>query len=62
MCGAAFRILAGCLAGLHGPESAIGRALGRDLKGRVSLGLYGIVAAMWMVPDRRIERALTHPA
>jgi uncharacterized membrane protein len=25
----------------------------------VSLGLYGFVALMWLVPDRRIERALT---
>jgi uncharacterized membrane protein len=25
----------------------------------ISLGLYGLVALMWLVPDRRIERALT---
>ena len=58
-----------------GRTSALARALGRDIKGRISPGLYlaGIAAAfvdtrisdaiyvlvalMWLVPDRRMERA-----
>ncbi|MGN6131141.1 MAG: TMEM175 family protein, partial [Nocardioidaceae bacterium] len=54
------------------------RALGRDLKGRVSpaiyvLGIllgvltpwlafaaYTVVALMWLVPDRRVERFMQH--
>ncbi len=59
-----------------GRESTLGRALGRDWKGKLSpllylaaVGLafvrpwlahavYVAVAAMWLVPDRRIERQL----
>jgi hypothetical protein len=58
----------------HGRDSALARAIGRDLKGKVSPVLYlaGIlpalvdtriagaiyllVALMWLIPDRRIER------
>jgi uncharacterized membrane protein len=58
----------------NGPDSSLARAVGSDLKGRVSLVLYlaaivlalfvrpwlailvyVTVAAMWLVPDRRIE-------
>ena len=57
-------------------DSPLQRAVGRDLKGRISAvcyavaipsafvnewiacGLYALVAVMWLVPDRRIERAL----
>lgn len=60
----------------QGPHSLLARALGRDLKGkispvfyiagiglafvaaRVSLALYTLVAVIWLVPDRRIERML----
>ena len=59
----------------HG-ETALHRAIGRDIKGKVSIVLYvfGIagaffspwlggafyvlVAAMWLIPDRRIEREI----
>jgi uncharacterized membrane protein len=59
----------------QGPDSPLKRALGRDLKGKISPLLYvaGIlsaflstwiadaiylfVALLWLVPDRRIERA-----
>jgi uncharacterized membrane protein len=59
----------------QGPGSALGQAVGRDLKGKVSpllyalaipaaywrpwlaWALYALVALMWLVPDRRIERA-----
>ena len=61
----------------HRAQGAIaaGRAVGRDLKGKLSLllyvvghpvgaavaldrrGIYVLVALIWLVPDRRIERA-----
>ena len=59
----------------HG-ETALHRAIGRDIKGKISIVLYvfGIagaffspwlgglfyvlVAAMWLIPDRRIEREI----
>jgi uncharacterized membrane protein len=62
---------------LQGPKSRLAEALGRDLKGKLSLAvyaaaiplafvrvwiadvLYGVVALMWLVPDRRIE-SLVH--
>jgi uncharacterized membrane protein len=60
----------------QGPDSALRRAIGSDLKGKVSpllylAGialafvapilsdlLYAAVAAMWLIPDRRVEAAL----
>ncbi|MCI0362758.1 MAG: TMEM175 family protein [Phycisphaerales bacterium] len=61
---------------VHGHDSLLGRAVGKDAKGKVSLLMYAIgiasafwwkpwlagalyvaVALMWLVPDRRIERA-----
>ena len=60
----------------QGKHSLLARALGRDLKGKVSPLLYlaaialafisppvsfaidALVAALWLVPDRRIERAI----
>lgn len=60
----------------HGKESALARAIGRDVKGKVSLAayaaaiplafvsewialvLYFAVAAIWFIPDRRIESTL----
>jgi uncharacterized membrane protein len=59
----------------QGGDSALARAIGRDLKGKVSPVLYvgGILSAfvdariactiylralMWLIPDRRIERAV----
>ncbi len=61
---------------IHGPQSLLARALGRDLKGKISPALYvagivlsfwsppaadavyALVAVMWLIPDRRIERVL----
>jgi len=72
----AYYILARALVALHGSESAIGIALGRDFKGKISIviylaaiplsfvrswlacSLYVLVAVMWLVPDRRIERTI----
>ncbi len=62
----------------QGRESLLAKAVGRDIKGRMSPliyliaillsfvdyriadGLYVLVAIMWIVPDRRIERALAY--
>lgn len=75
MAGIAYFILARILARLHGPESKLARALGRDGKGLLSVALYAVgialaaadtrlaqalyvaVAVIWIVPDRRMERA-----
>jgi len=77
--GAAYYVLERRLIAVHGPESALARALGRDGKGlaslllytlavalafvepRLSCVLYAAVAVMWLVPDRRVERALEAP-
>jgi uncharacterized membrane protein len=60
----------------HGEDSVLKKAIGRDLKGKlstllysagilcafwsqwVSLGFYILVALLWLIPDRRIERVL----
>jgi uncharacterized membrane protein len=74
--GSAFLLLARALVALHGVESQIAIALGRDFKGKLSLvsyliaialafvapwlscAVYVIVAAVWLIPDTRIERAV----
>ena len=61
----------------HGIESVLARALGSDLKGKmssvfyvvaialafvspwISLAIYALVAVMWLIPNRRIEHAIT---
>ena len=76
MSGLAYYILAQRLLVVHGHESAFALALGRDVKGVVSVAAYFVaigmafiephvacmfyvaVAIMWLVPDRRFERAL----
>jgi uncharacterized membrane protein len=70
----AFYILQIMILAKHGPESLLARAIGTDLKGKMSPPLYvvGIVASfyvpllagllytlvalIWLIPDRRIER------
>jgi uncharacterized membrane protein len=72
----AYFILTRALIVLHGRESVLATAVGRDFKGKVSVviylvaiplafvnswlagGLYVLVAALWLVPDRRIEQTL----
>jgi uncharacterized membrane protein len=75
----AYTVLMTLLIRHEGPDSALARAMGRDVKGKaslalyataiamafvqpiVSLGLYVTVAAIWFIPDRRVERNLeTH--
>ncbi len=68
----------------HGAASLLAKALGSDIKGKVSpilyllgialaflspwisVAIYALVAAIWLVPDRRIEHALAlefeHPS
>ena len=75
----AYTILTRVLLALHGNDSTLAKALGRDLKGKISLalyaagvlvallwpwvaaGLYIVVAIIWFVPDRRIEKVLDRP-
>ena len=75
----AYTILVRALIAHHGEDSLLAKAIGGDLKGYVSLGiyftgvltafvfplfaygLYFLVAVIWLVPDRRIERVLTGP-
>ncbi len=70
----AYFILARVLIALHGRDSMLAEALGRDVKGKLSIviyalgipvafvqswiafGLFVVVAIIWLVPDRRIER------
>lgn len=72
----AYYILARVLISIHGEESALATALGRDAKEKLSVvfylvaiplafmnswiacAIYIMVAVMWLVPDRRIEKAL----
>jgi uncharacterized membrane protein len=72
----AYFVLTRALVARHGHRSALAAAVGRDLKGMLSVvvyllgiglafvqplvacGFYAMVALIWLVPDRRIERAL----
>jgi len=72
----AYVLLQSAIVHRHGKRSALARALGNDLKGKispllyiagiglafvsplVSVALYVLVAAIWLVPDRRIEKVI----
>jgi len=72
----AYFVLAQTLIAVNGRDSALAKAIGREIKGKVSivpyvvalplafragwiaLAIYAIVAVMWLVPDRRIEKTL----
>lgn len=76
MAAVAYYILAQALVQLHGKNSIIGKAIGKDRKGvislfiyisgialcginpKLSLGLYALVAAIWLIPDKRIEKKI----
>lgn len=80
MAGIAYYILAHCLADLHGKDSALAQALGKDRKGVLSVviyaigiglsfvnpwigvSLYALVAMIWFIPDKRIEKKLSEAA
>jgi uncharacterized membrane protein len=73
----AYTILTQTLILHHGQDSPLAIAMGRDVKGKISIAAYGLaialafvnswfscalyslVAVMWLIPDRRIERILT---
>ena len=74
--GIAYYVLQNLIIAEHGNDSKLARAIGCDIKGRISPAIYltGIAlsfwspklaavayvapALMWLVPDRRIEKAL----
>ena len=78
MAAIAYYILQGSIIKQQGDGSLLAKAIGTDIKGKLSPILYvtGIlatfvelwiahaiyvaVALMWLIPDRRIERALKH--
>ena len=80
MAAMAYWILQSTIIRHQGKDSLLAKAVGRDIKGKISPmiyiaaiplafveswianGLYVLVALMWIVPDRRIERALQEQA
>ena len=74
MSGVAYYILSQILIKLHGKNSILAKAIGKDKKGIISVviyataillsfinswigvSLYALVAAMWLIPDKRIEK------
>ena len=78
MCGLAYTLLANILASHCGKNSELAQALGKDWKGKASVGiyiiaiavafrvpavscaLYVLVACIWFIPDRRIEKKVLH--
>jgi uncharacterized membrane protein len=72
----AYYILQHAIIASQGADSRLKKAIGRDLKGKVSIVAYGIaiavamrwqwvaqaiyvlVALVWLIPDRRIERVM----
>jgi uncharacterized membrane protein len=77
MAAIAYFVLEQLIIASQGRDSLLKRAIGRDLKGKlspllyvsgivaafwspsVSQGIYVLVALLWLVPDRRIENALS---
>jgi uncharacterized membrane protein len=73
----AYFILTRVLLSAHGRDSKLAKALGNDVKGKISMLLYAaalplafvhpllscllyvLVAIMWLIPDRRMERVVT---
>lgn len=76
LAGASYYILTLTLLAAHGKESDLAKAIGKDIKGKISMVLYAaaipiafyapylalfiyiLVAAMWFIPDKRIEKTL----
>ena len=72
----AYYILTRALLTVHGENSVLATAVGRDTKGKlsplgyvlaiplafispwISIALYVLVAVIWLIPDKRIERVL----
>ena len=71
-----YTLLQTCVIGTHGTDSLLARAVGADLKGKLSpvlyvtaialgfvaawlaLAIYVLVALIWLIPDRRIEKVV----
>jgi uncharacterized membrane protein len=80
LCAVAWYVMQSAVFRVEGPASRARRAVGSDVKGKISpavyvlgiagaavapvlaVGLYTIVAVMWLVPDRRFEHAATDAA
>lgn len=78
MAAIAYYILSNTLRKHPGHKDLLDRAIGKDIKGKVSIGLYlsamvisfyfpyisiafyFIVAIIWLIPDKRIEKALAN--
>jgi uncharacterized membrane protein len=76
MAACAYFMLTKALIALHGRDSLLAQAMGKDVKGKLSLllcviaiplafwysiaafGIYMLVAAIWFIPDARIEKKL----
>ena len=76
MSGIAYFVLVRALLALHGGDSVLASAIGRDAKGIASIvaylaamplalaspaascAIYVLVAVLWLIPDRRIVRAM----
>jgi uncharacterized membrane protein len=72
----AYYVLQTAIVRINGADSSLAKALGADVKGKISpflyfagiglafvspwlsIALYALVALFWLVPDRRIERAI----
>jgi uncharacterized membrane protein len=77
MAAIAYSILVFAITNEEGKGSLLAKAIGKDLKGKLSIvayavaialsfinhwiaaAIYVLVALVWLVPDRRIERVLT---
>jgi uncharacterized membrane protein len=71
-----YTLLQACVIRTHGTDSLLARAVGADLKGKLSpvlyvmaialgfvaawlaLAIYVLVALIWLIPDRRIEKVV----
>jgi uncharacterized membrane protein len=78
MAGVAYYMLAHCLTAVHGKDSVLAQAIGKDKKGIISVilyiigiacsfihpwigfSIYVIVAVIWFIPDRRIEKKINN--
>jgi uncharacterized membrane protein len=76
MCAVAYTVLQMRIIAVHGNDSSLAHAVGRDRKGKISLaayllaiplamfvplaagGLMVLVALIWLIPDRRIEKVI----
>ncbi|WP_340073657.1 TMEM175 family protein [Leptobacterium sp. I13] len=76
MASIAFNILSSVLINIHGKDSFLGKAYKKDIKGKISIGIYAVaiglsfinkwigfflyivVAIIWIIPDKRIEKVL----